>query len=67
MQNAGLSRRASSAGRRPRKLSPEERARVRAATAAGVSLRDAGVRFGVSHETVRRVVRESAADDRPPK
>lgn len=65
MQNAGLSWRASSAGRRPRKLSPEERVRVRAVAAAGVSLRALGARFGVSHEAIRRVVQEAAADDSP--
>lgn len=61
----GTSGRSSSQRGRPRWLSPEERERVRTLSATR-SLRDLAPEFGVSHETVRSVLRtaEGLAPDR---
>ncbi len=57
---SGRSQRASYHTPRPRKLSPEQEAAIRA-LAFTKSLRSLGTEFGVSHETVRRVLRDAEA------
>lgn len=59
-RTVGASGRASYARDRPRQLSAEERAAVHA-LARTKSLRSLAADFGVSHETVRRVLREAEA------
>ena len=52
----GRSKRASYHGPRPRKLAPEREEAIRA-YAGNRSLRELAAEFGVSHETVRSVLR----------
>ena len=59
-QAVGSSGRAAYQAPRPRRLTPEEEVAVRA-LAESRSLRSLAADFGVSHETVRRVVRDAAA------
>ena len=55
---SGRSKRASYQTPRQRKLSPEQEAAIRA-SAGNHSLRDLAAEFGVSHETIRTVLRSS--------
>ena len=57
---SGLSKRASYQAPRRRKLSREQEAAIRA-EAGSRSLRELAAEFGVSHETVRGVLRERDA------
>ena len=61
-RRAGRSRRDAYQAPRARKLSPEQEVALRC-LAPGRSLRDLATEFGVSHETVRAVLR--APDVRP--
>ena len=49
---------------RPRKLAVEEREAVRLAASYGHSLRSLAKTFGVSHETIRAVLRDRRTDAR---
>ena len=55
---AGRSRRDAYQDPRPRRLPPEQEARLRR-MATGRTLRDLAAEFGVSHETVRAVLRDA--------
>ena len=55
----GRSQRASYHTPRGRRLSPEQESTIRA-TAGNRSLRDLAAEFGISHETVRAVLRSPA-------
>ena len=59
-RRAGRSRRDGYHAPRARKLSPEQEAALRG-VASDRSLRELAAAFGVSHETVRRALREGAA------
>ena len=48
-------------GPRPRKLSPAQEAEIRVAAGA-LTLRELAADFGVSHETVRGVIRRSTPE-----
>lgn len=58
-RSAGVSGRAAEERERPRRLTPEERDAIRL-LADTRSLRDLAADFGVSHETIRAVVRTSS-------
>ena len=60
---SGRSKRASYQSARQRKLSPEQEAAIRAC-GGHRSLRELAAAFGVSHETVRAVVRAVSRADR---
>jgi hypothetical protein len=60
-RTVGASGRASCSRERPRQLSAEERSAVRS-LAHTKSLRSLAADFGVSHETVRGVIRDEVAD-----
>jgi hypothetical protein len=57
---SGKSRRASSQVPRGRKLAPDQEAAIRA-LAGSKSLRSFAADFGVSHETIRKVLRQESA------
>jgi transposase len=54
---SGRSKRASYQSSRPRKLTPDQEAMIRA-LAGTKSLRSLAAEFGVSHETIRIIVRQ---------
>ena len=55
----GQSKRAAYQSPRPRRLSPGDREAVRVGAGRGRSLRELTADFGVSHETIRTVIREA--------
>jgi hypothetical protein len=57
---SGKSRRVSSQVPRGRKLAPDQEAAIRA-LAGSKSLRSFAADFGVSHETIRKVLRQESA------
>ena len=59
-RRAGRSRRGTYHRPRPRKLSPEQAAAIRCGAGSGF-LRERAAEFGVSHETVRGVLRPRPA------
>jgi IS30 family transposase len=63
-RSVGVSRRESYQRPRPRKLTIEDREAVRSAATSGRSLRSLAVAFGVSHETIRAVLRDRSSDTR---